>query len=265
MSAAVGGARRSAALVAGFALGFLLAYLVAVVQPLGQELDASSFGDLEAANLATGAYVQEVRSILPAVLVLAAAVLAADAVRRGRLGDAVRATLVLLVAGVLGSVLKDVLARPFHGEFGYLANTFPSGHVAVTTAALAAIAALAPPVRVRARLVGAAGAIAVVSALASLVGYSHRPSDLVGGACLAVVCAGLAWWGRTPRDALRRCGAIVAVMLVGAVLLVAVRTLPVTHWVGALGWCLFAAAPVLGALAAAPRTEPAPSPDDSRA
>lgn len=97
-------------------------------------------------------------------------------------------------SALLAELLKlRVLTRPYVGDFGYTYNTFPSGHVAVTTSLVVSALVLWPrPPSTPLRL--AAGIVTVASCAASVVGYDHRPSDVGASVVLVALVATLALW-----------------------------------------------------------------------
>jgi undecaprenyl-diphosphatase len=139
------------------------------------------------------------------VAMVAGAVLACLAGRRDALVLAIAAAPATLLTE---SLLKDLVHRQWNGDPSLL---FPSGHVAVTTAAamtavlVARVLCVSRDVRLATACMGVACVIAV--AVARLVQTVHSLTDVVGGAATGlVVTLGLAIaitaWSR--HDALRR-------------------------------------------------------------
>lgn len=113
-----------------------------------------------------------------------------------------RTWMALLVAGILGGVLVNVLrptlarARPHTengGQFTYLSmnsryHGFPSGHVASTTATLSALAFLHPPLAIPAW----AGSLAV--GWSRMQVNRHFLSDVLAGLLLGGICGYWSAW-----------------------------------------------------------------------
>lgn len=191
--------RRAAVAAGGCGLGFLMTYVIAVLTVPGQWLDDEIFG--LAQNLAIGplqAWLPFVarRALPPTVLVVAlVAGMIALSSRRWR-------EIIMALAIVVGSVapvpiLRGVLPRPDHG-YSYAHNTLPSTHVALVAALVMAIALLLVhrPVWLDRVLVG----VVVLAWLGNVVGYAHRPSDVVASVLLVgTVAACVAFVAGPPR------------------------------------------------------------------
>jgi len=170
-------------------LGFVLVYVLFVQTELGQRVDDAAMAWVS--DLVAARWAELTLGWLSAgstLLVWAAL----GVVTAGLLGP-VRAILGGLAAGVtlvLAEVAKLELTRPeLWGDS--LANSFPSGHVAVA-AGLAAQLLLAVPGSWRQlALVGTAPLVALIG-LATVALEWHRPSDVVGSILLAVAVGGLA-------------------------------------------------------------------------
>ncbi|WP_407316578.1 phosphatase PAP2 family protein [Isoptericola halotolerans] len=159
-------------------------YVGAVRTDAGQERDIVLFAEAQGANAVLEGPASLLRGALPPVLVVVCAVLAVAAVVARRWRSLVAGT-VIVAAATLGSRwLQTALDRPYLGEHGYTDNTFPSGHVAVTTALVVAVILLWPTSSRRAPLI-VAPVVVAVTCLASVVGHAHRPSDVVGAVLLA--------------------------------------------------------------------------------
>jgi MFS family permease len=189
-----------AAALAG-ALGLTLAVGLAVdASPLG-DLDRSLFSLLN--TDAEGWSVVDRLVVSPDfrnyAIIVAATLAAAVAWRRDQ---AVRSVAFLVLSGLIAFALVRICwiawDRPRPEEVVADAETglhswapyasFPSGHVAVTTALCAAIAILFP--RVRALVV----AFALLVAVTRPVFGAHFPSDVLGAVVLGLASAVAAWW-----------------------------------------------------------------------
>ncbi len=193
----------------------------------------------------------------PLPVVLAAAVLAAVALARGRPRVALVVLVLVGLTSVSSQALKALLAYPRSDEVVDGARVdpaaFPSGHATASMAlALALMIVVAPRLRPAALIVGSALALAVSFSVISM-GW-HFPSDVIGGFLLAtgwalVLLAGLRtadgrFPERTGRSALvRRTGAVadllagaglVAVLVVGVAGAVGLATVVVAFRLGDL-------------------------------
>lgn len=168
-------------------------YLFFVRTSLGQRLDASSFGAVTWLRAPLGSMAGPVRVGLLVIAAILFAVLAIRALLARRLRIVIVAVVICLITLVLASLLKDVvLTRPYLGDFGYRYNTFPSGHEAVTTAALVGSFLMIPAMQRRAVVLLPLLILGSASGLAQVVAYAHRPSDVFAGALLAGAVA--AWF-----------------------------------------------------------------------
>jgi len=150
---------------------------------------------------------ERVAAVVPIALALVAMVAGAVlAWLAGRRDAAVLAVAAAPLTLLVGSLLKDLVHRQWNGDPNLL---FPSGHVAVTTAAamtavlVARVLPVSRDVRVATACVG--GVCVLVVAVARLVETVHSMSDVVGGAATGLVVtlgAALAitvWWSRHDR------------------------------------------------------------------
>lgn len=178
-----GTARRRAVLVPLVtAAAFCLVYVLCARTAAGQRWDAGTFRDVVVLHDAAGPLFRVVRSS-PPLLLAAAAVPAGLAVAARAWRRLAAAAIVLAVSAAGARVLQDHLARPYLGDHGYPQNTFPSGHVALAAALCVGFVLLWPGGAGRA-VVAAWGGVAVLSALANVVTFAHRPSDVVGSLLL---------------------------------------------------------------------------------
>lgn len=156
----------------------------------GQRLDASTFGAVVALREEHGPWTDRIRMLSTAGV----ATLFLLAVIVALVSRAWRAVVVVIGAVLLvllvSTVLRDfVIVRPYLGEYGYLDNTFPSGHAAVAVAALSTIPVLVP--RVPTVVVAILAAVGGATGLAQVVSYAHRASDVFAGALLAALVVAL--------------------------------------------------------------------------
>ena len=181
--------------LAGVGLALLgtlgLLYLGAVRTAAGQEQDIVLFADAQSANAVLEAPASLLRSTLPLVLAAVCTVLAVVAVTERRWRSLLASAVLVGAAALAARWLRTVLERPYLGDHGYLENTFPSGHVAITTALAVAATMLWPGPSRRGPAVVATVVVAVACAV-SVVGHAHRPSDVVGAVLLALGVACLA-------------------------------------------------------------------------
>lgn len=185
-------AGRRAGLALGCVLVLLLLYLVAVVSPVGQWADNKAFGYAQwtPSPLDSGLKLLG-RRVLPALALMSAAVALLRATAQRRYLPALAAVVVAPVAVACSRALREVLWRPEYG-YGYPYNTFPSTHVTLV-AVLAVLVWLLERGR-PAWLGRSLAAVVLVTMAGNVVGYDHRPSDVVGSLLVAGVVAGLARW-----------------------------------------------------------------------
>lgn len=184
----------------GYLISFGLLFLVAVMTPTGQAIDIRSFGSFDwmgppALDILGGA-----RSASLVTLAVLSVSVVAIALRRGQLMDAATASAGVGVVLVVTTYTRDDLfARPFFGDFGYLQNSFPSRHVAVSMSLCILVVALFPR-RARCNRIIVSGlvAVAVVASIASVSTMAHRGSDVVGGLLLAGAMVPWMTRGRSP-------------------------------------------------------------------
>lgn len=202
---------RTLGLISALALGcagVAAGYALLVRDAAGQRWDAELlYRGLDSAGAYPGlADAGRVWSIpLAAAL---AALLGVIALARRRWAELAFAASAAAVSAGATVALRSGLPRPYHGDFAYLYNTYPSAHVAAVLALGLAARALWP-VRVRGwwRAVPVAALDVGVLALAAWAGWSsvatfaHRPSDVLGAPF--VVVAGFAATALV-RDAIRR-------------------------------------------------------------
>ncbi|MWB99194.1 phosphatase PAP2 family protein [Agromyces seonyuensis] len=249
--------RATSAVAAGSLLGItLVAYWFAVLTPFGQSVDAAAFGAIAPLQLTIGGAAAVVRQVGIVVLLGMVGVLWVRAIVRRRFDAVVRAFLGLGFAAIVGSALKDLLPRPLLGDYGYLYNTFPSGHAAASAAALGCVAVLAPPGRAKAPVIAVAGFLALTVTSASLTSFAHRPSDLLGGACFGAGIVALAWFGRSTPFAraplLGVVGALALLVALGMVVVPAFGDGLSAAVVGIAGWYALGGIPVIAVLGVVP-------------
>lgn len=180
-------------------LGLLVAVFVALwaashLTAAGQQADAGAFRTLAPLHDVGRDVAGALRRGLPVACAVVVAVLGVVALVRRAWRDLVAA--VLVVVGTVGIALglREVLVRPDLGGYGYAYQTFPSGHVAVVGGLCVAIWILWPWPGSRAVAGWAGLGVTAVAALASVVTYAHRPSDVVGSLLVAAaVAVAVAW------------------------------------------------------------------------
>jgi len=180
-------------------VAFFALYVLAVLTPYGQQIDALSLGRTIVGGPAVTAVFAVLRLATPAVLaVIAVGAVIAGLVQRRWL-DTTLCVVVALVLIVGSGPLRDlVLGRPFYGDFGYLVNSYPSRHVVVGLALAMLIVRLWPWPRT-AGLARVAMVIALaVLAVASVITFAHRASDVIGAVLLVGVIAPVIGRGRAP-------------------------------------------------------------------
>ena len=206
-----------------FAAAFAVTFVVLVVLPVGQQADAASFADFGLANGTIGSAAGLYRLIVPILLALVALVYGVMALARRRVADVGRAVALVLLSVALCEGLKLLLPRPDNGDFGYSANTFPSGHVAFAMSTALAIAMIVP--RRAHRFVVAAVMLATAGvAWCSVASFAHRPGDVVGAAFVVGAIGCLVLW-RTP-TIYEAMPALVIILLCCTVAAVALVILP---------------------------------------
>jgi membrane-associated phospholipid phosphatase len=182
----------------------LALYGLFVGTPTGRELDAwvvrhdlEGWPDRAAEHLTA--------LINPGTLALAVLAAVWAAYRYGRVGDGVRAALLIPASAGLARAVEATLGGldPLGGESQrqLLGNWFyPSGHSAVVMAlALAALLVAPAPRRPVVALWGGVGA-SVFGYLTFAEGSHHHPSDVVGGFLIALALAGIATMRRPEPD-----------------------------------------------------------------
>jgi len=174
-----------AALTLACAAGLVVLYVVFVRTHGGQRVDEAALAGRLASPRARAAASDLLTTISVGSVALVLALLAGQALVRGRLALAVVALAVILGAVATSELLKHaLLTRPDLVASPIPQNSFPSGHT-TTAFAVGVAAALAAPARWR-RL-AAAGAFLYGTAIgvATIAAGWHRPSDVA--AALLVV------------------------------------------------------------------------------
>ncbi|ARU50631.1 hypothetical protein CBR64_03085 [Cellulosimicrobium cellulans] len=189
----------------------LLALLVAVFVALwaashltvvGQQADAGAFRTLAPLHDAGRDVAGTLRRGLPVTCAAVITVLGVVALVRRAWRDLLAAVLVVLGTVGIALGLREVLVRPDLGGYGYAYQTFPSGHVAVVGGLCVAIWLLWPWPASRAVAGWAGLGVTAAAALASVVTYAHRPSDVVGSLLVAAaVTVAVVWLLDVPRGA----------------------------------------------------------------
>lgn len=182
--------QRPGRLAAGCVVGLVLVYVTAVLTTPGQWLDDEVFGlaqDLPFAPLRPILPTLG-RRIVPAVGLAVVAGVGVWALMARRWMQVGRAVAVVVLGVALARGLRVLLPRPDHG-YSYDANTLPSTHVALVAACVVAVLIMWPTHRPGwLALVGTA--LVWVACVGSVVGYAHRPSDVVASVLLLGAVAG---------------------------------------------------------------------------
>lgn len=181
---------RAAAAAGSCGIGFVLTYAIAVLTVPGQWLDDEIFGLVQ--KIAIGPLHEWLpfvaRRVLPPMVLLVALVASMIALGSRRWRELIR-TLAIVIGSVAPvPVIRALLPRPDHG-YSYVHNTLPSTHVALVTALVVAIAVLLEhrPVWLDRVLVG----FVALACAGNVVGYAHRPSDVVASVLLVGAVSGV--------------------------------------------------------------------------
>ncbi len=174
------------------AAAFVEIWSVFVRRPHGQLLDTLALTGNSIGQNAVNGPVATVLNGLSLVSVAAAAVaIAVIALLRGRVLLALVAVGVIVAAGGMAQVLKQVITRPDLGidpERAAAGNSLPSGHTAVAAAVAVALVLVLPgPARGIGAVLGAA--YTAIVGVATLSAGWHRPSDAVAAMLVVGACA----------------------------------------------------------------------------
>lgn len=186
-------ARRLALFAATGAASLVVAYLVMVRTGFGQRLDDLAFEGRKATSLSarrSGTSLLDVATIW--VLAVAGPLLVVRELLAGRRRSALAAVIALAGCIPLATLLKVVLPRPAlydHPNLGG-ANTFPSGHAAVSMV-LVLVTVLVSRAPWRRRLTVVLAVVVANYGAAVVASGWHRPSDVAGGFALAMVVCGM--------------------------------------------------------------------------
>ncbi len=145
------------------------------------------------------------------------------AVHRKRVALAVQMVVLVGGANLSSQLLKTRLTRPDAGLGDSIYNSWPSGHTTVA-ASMSVVLLLAVPRRFR-PLAAAVGVVYTsATGIGTMLGGSHRPSDVVGGVLLVLAWTALAMAldgtlepGTSPRAAGATVGVLLGAALVSAV------------------------------------------------
>lgn len=170
-----------AAAAGGYIVAFVALFLLAVWTPTGQFLDASSLSALPLLRSEGWMTLYSSRGLVAIGLLLFAGLAAGWAMLAGRIGDGLRGAVLLIATAEVSRLLDSALVRPDLGDFAYPYNTFPSGHTAISLAAVVTIVWALPLSRGVDWLLIAS--VLFVGA-ASLLSFAHRASDIVGAPML---------------------------------------------------------------------------------
>lgn len=161
--------------------------------PSGQHLDSMLFARAQTFNVVLAPPAALLRQGLLPLGAITVGLLTIAATRRRAWCETASAAAVIAVSVGMSAMLKTTLGRPFFGDDGYRQNTFPSGHVTVVAALAVGAVLLWPSPRPPLVPVTAAGA-SVLAAVASVVGFAHRPSDVVGSILTVLLVTAAVLW-----------------------------------------------------------------------
>ncbi len=187
-------------LLALLVVAFVALWATSHLTVAGQRADAGTFRTLAPLHDVGRDAAGSLRQGLPVACAALVVVLGIVALVRRRWRELLAAVLVVLGTVGIALGLRELLVRPDLGGFGYAYQTFPSGHVAVVGGLCVAIWLLWPWPTSRAAVGWAVLAVTAVAALASVVTYAHRPSDVVGSLLVtAAVTVVVVWLLDVPR------------------------------------------------------------------
>lgn len=167
-----------------FSAAFTILFVLAVLTSDGQRVDDASLGAFPRLREGLWMEVYGLRdAIVLGLCVVAALTVVCSALHR-HFAAAVRAVLVVVLTAGITFGLDVIFVRPALGSDGYAYNTYPSGHVALSVAAVVAVARARSP-RLPAWSIVALAVSAFAVAVFSLLSFAHRASDVVGGVLLA--------------------------------------------------------------------------------
>lgn len=182
-------------LAVGQVAAFELVRRVFVHTVRGQQLDTVALaGNAIGSNQVAGpvSIVLNAVSVLSVLTAIVAIVFIA--LVRGRVSQAVVATLMIIGANVTTQLLKSAISRPDFGvdpERAVAGNSLPSGHTTVT-ASVAVALVLVLPAAVRAVAALAGAAVTALVGVATVSADWHRPSDVVAALLLVGAWAAVA-------------------------------------------------------------------------
>ncbi len=232
-----------------FAASFTVLYLYVTYTSSGQAWDAATLGMFSGLRGEQFLAVYQARDGILLLLLASVAVASIEAVLRRKLAATLATFLLIGSTALLSSAFKSgVLPRPDLGDFAYGYSTFPSGHSALSLAAVIGVIWLGPR-WLRPVVVPFLGLLVMIVAVISLLSFAHRGSDVVGGLFLAsalgcgLVGAAVPSPPPLPRGRWAVCGGVV--LAVGLLLFTsAVVVNPEPSAAGALldplGWAFFA-------------------------
>jgi membrane-associated phospholipid phosphatase len=239
-------------------IAFWVVYVVFVQTYHGQRVDDEALAGRAIASSGTAAAAHLLNTISVGSLVLAIALLVAQAWVRGRPDLSVVAAAVIVGSVLSAEVLKHyILDRPTLALGPIPRPSYPSGHTAIAFS-VGVAATLCVPERLRRRTAFIAVLYGSVIGVATLAAGWHRPSDVAGGLLLVIsFAAAIAAvsridersadpTGAVRRDAGRYLIAGLAILLGGWLVAIAIV---VASQSGALDWTLGSAA-FFGACAA---------------
>jgi membrane-associated phospholipid phosphatase len=196
-ASAGGGADRRAGTLTAAGLACLAcaaAYAISSTTAVGRSIDAAVVLQHPDSTWSSAADVADDLNAIANVgaFALVAVLILSRALRNGRRADLVPAVVLMLIAAPISSGAKRLLGRldPLGQEHARELGVafFPSGHAAAIMSLCLASVLLARPRSVH-RRTAAAGACAALLGVSIVLGYSHHPSDVIGGYLIATSLA----------------------------------------------------------------------------
>jgi len=168
-----------------------LTYVIFVRTAAGQAIDASAFGGGEIIRDWLTLLLPWLRTGI--VLVLATIALAAGVIglRHDRGRELTVALVLVLLSVALARMLRNILGRPYLGDYAYSINTLPSTHAAAAASLVVAIVTIWPRRQRGIRPTLIAAGIVTAAGYASVLSFAHRPSDVVAAILLVGALAAL--------------------------------------------------------------------------
>jgi len=177
--------RRVGAVAATCAVALIALTWFVLRTPTGQRWDLQALVDVATCrSLSSGTLVLLGRVPIAVMAGLAVVVMLHALVRR-ELRVAAGSAILVLGANLTTQLLKHEVLHRSDAGLGTL-NSLPSGHTTMA-ASLAAAAVVAAPVRVRHVAAGVGAAAVTVTGCTTLLGWWHRPSDVIAAVLVVVL------------------------------------------------------------------------------